>query len=87
MSKGDQGSRPGRRNFLKSTGAIAAGLLAPAAASPLSAEPQSAAADRHQVGGSMPTRNLGKTGHRVESSRLGASLHLSTRTTRRLRFR
>ena len=70
MSKGHEETRPGRRTFLKSTGAIAAGLLAPAAASPVMAEPQTGVAG-HAVGSSMPTRNLGRTGHRVGVFTLG----------------
>lgn len=60
-----------RRTFLKSGGAIAAGLLAPATLAaevpktlpPLPANPRTVAA--------MPTRNLGKTGYKVGIFSLG----------------
>ena len=65
-------SNSGRRDFLKTSGAVAAGLLAnsavltaPAAAAfpPLPANPNTQ--------GAMPTRNLGKTGYKVGIFSLG----------------
>jgi aryl-alcohol dehydrogenase-like predicted oxidoreductase len=67
----------GRRNFLKTTGAVAAGLLTngamlahPAAAAlpPLPANAKTSAA--------MPTRNLGKTGYKVAIFSLGGQAAL-----------
>jgi aryl-alcohol dehydrogenase-like predicted oxidoreductase len=66
-----------RRNFLKTTGAVAAGLLANGAAlaspsttvlPPLPANPATLAA--------MPTRNLGKTGYKVGIFSLGGQAAL-----------
>lgn len=66
-----------RRNFLKTTGAVAAGLLANGAAlaspsvavlPPLPANPTTPAA--------MPTRNLGKTGYKVGIFSLGGQAAL-----------
>ncbi len=67
----------GRRNFLKTGGAIAAGLLtngtmlAPSSTAslpPLPANPKTQAA--------MPTRNLGKTGYKVGIFSLGGQAAL-----------
>jgi len=60
---------PNRRNFLKAGGALAAGLLAPAAhaaSTPLPALPSNA-----KTLAAMPTRNLGKTGYKVGIFSLG----------------
>src|ERR1700712_1060373 len=65
---------PDRRNFLKSGGALAAGLLAhgaQASAMPLPALPANA---RTQT--AMPTRNLGKTGYMVGIFSLGGQAAL-----------
>ena len=63
----------GRRNFLKTTGAVAAGLFAngaalasPSAGSALPALPSNPATQA-----AMPTRNLGKTGYKVGIFSLG----------------
>ena len=70
MSKDNQQPTSGRRTFLKSTGAIAAGLLTQAAVPVAQAETPSAPtlAGSHN---SMPTRNLGRTGHKVGIFSLG----------------
>ncbi len=68
----------GRRNFLKTSSAIAAGLLttpilseaSPAARPASDAPPTAIARD------AMPTRNLGKTGHRVGIFSLGGQAAL-----------
>ncbi|MDE3103687.1 MAG: aldo/keto reductase [Acidobacteriota bacterium] len=65
-------TQQGRRSFLKAGGAIAAGLLAPAAA-PASARAESTAG---QSTNTMPTRNLGRTGHRVGIFSLGGQAAL-----------
>ncbi|HTQ97046.1 MAG TPA: aldo/keto reductase, partial [Candidatus Acidoferrum sp.] len=66
-----------RRNFLKTTGAVAAGLLTNtsalaasnvAAFPPLPSNPKTSAA--------MPTRNLGKTGYKVGIFSLGGQAAL-----------
>jgi hypothetical protein len=61
-----------RRGFLKTGGALAAGLLsreAPAAPNPPGQPPAAISNPRTQA--SMPTRNLGKTGHKVAIFSLG----------------
>lgn len=66
-----------RRNFLKTGGAVAAGLLAsgampaPASAVTLPALPMNA-----KTQGAMPTRNLGKTGYKVGIFGLGGQAAL-----------
>src|ERR1700731_3191742 len=70
-------SSPNRRNFLKTGGAVAAGLLAgsamptQAAATTMPALPVNA---RTQA--AMPTRNLGKTGYKVGIFSLGGQASL-----------
>src|ERR1700722_20363989 len=70
-------SSPNRRNFLKTGGAVAAGLLAgsamptQAAATTMPALPVNA---RTQA--AMPTRNLGKTGYKVGIFSLGGQAAL-----------
>ena len=71
MSLNNSTPRHGRRSFLKSGGALAAGLLA----TPVLAEtpaPVSTAIARD----AMPTSNLGKTGHRVGIFSLGGQAAL-----------
>jgi len=67
--------QPGRREFLKSTGAVTAALLAPAAIAetqgklpPLPSNPVTQTA--------MPTRNLGKTGYKAGIFSLGGQAAL-----------
>ena len=66
----DQSSTKNRREFLKASSAIAAGLVAstalPDAASTLPALPSNPATPH-----AMPTRNLGKTGYKVGIFSLG----------------
>ncbi len=59
-----------RRTFLKSTGAIAAGLLASQTVPAAEAQPTTAAAPT-PASKLMPTRNLGRTGHMVGIFSLG----------------
>ncbi len=67
-----QPTRPARRSFLKSTGAIAAaGLLAPANLAGAATEPTLPATHPK-----MPTRNLGRTGHKVSIFSLGGQASL-----------
>ncbi len=67
-----------RRNFLKKSGALAAGLLAqagmPAHAS--AAKELGALPDNPRTQGAMPTRNLGKTGYKVGIFSLGGQAAL-----------
>jgi uncharacterized protein len=72
-----QPSSPGRRNFLKSGGAVAAGLLTQAAM-PASASktPLPALPANPKTMASMPTRNLGKTGYKVGIFSLGGQAAL-----------
>ena len=67
-----------RRNFLKKSGALAAGLLAqaglPAHASV--AKELGALPDNPRTQGAMPTRNLGKTGYKVGIFSLGGQAAL-----------
>jgi len=67
MRPSDSSTKQGRRNFLKTGGALAAGLLA----QPVLAEakPAEAAAGAAIARDAMPTRNLGKTGRRRWSTR------------------
>src|SRR6516162_4209614 len=71
----DKSSTKNRREFLKASGAITAGLVAstalPAAASTLPALPSNPATPH-----AMPTRNLGKTGYRVGIFSLGGQAAL-----------
>ncbi len=76
MSSENQNSAPGRRNFLKSTGAIAAGLLTQATVpSAQAAEPKGPPVAL-QGTKSMPTRNLGRTGHKVGIFSMGGQAAL-----------
>ena len=61
--------KQGRRSFLKTSGAVAAGLLA----QPVVSEAQTAAAAPTAPAprATMPMRNLGRTGHRVGAFSLG----------------
>jgi hypothetical protein len=73
-----QNATASRRNFLKTTGAVTAGALAgsllpeTAAASP--AAPFNAPFNP-ATAGAMPTRNLGRTGHRPGIFSLGGRFH------------
>jgi aryl-alcohol dehydrogenase-like predicted oxidoreductase len=62
-------SFPDRRQFLKTGGALAAGLLSPEAQAATNQLPALPANPRTQA--SMPTRNLGKTGYKVGIFSLG----------------
>jgi len=68
--KTDTASPTNRRDFLKTTGALTAGLMAqaalPASATSLPSLPSNPATPK-----AMPTRNLGKTGYRVGIFSLG----------------
>jgi len=72
-----QPSSPGRRNFLKTGGAVAAGFLTQAAlpVSAAGATLPSLPANPKTVA-SMPTRNLGKTGYKVGIFSLGGQAAL-----------
>jgi len=72
-----QPSSPGRRNFLKTGGAVAAGFLTQAAlpTSAANATLPTLPANPKTVG-SMPTRNLGKTGYKVGIFSLGGQAAL-----------
>ncbi len=74
MSNESEQRAPGRRTFLKSTGAIAAGLLTQSVAATAQTGASGAAAAAPHKG--MPTRNLGKTGHRVGIFSLGGQAAL-----------
>lgn len=63
-----------RRDFLKAGGALAAGLLTGAAAGPAAGEP--AAPFNPRTAAAMPTRLLGRTGHRVGLFSLGGQATL-----------
>ncbi len=68
MAEDTSVSQQGRRTFLKTGGAVAAGLLA----QPVLSEAQTAAAPLPAVNrAAMPTRNLGRTGHNVGVFSLG----------------
>src|ERR1700753_3113183 len=70
-------SSPNRRNFLKTGGAVAAGLLAQSAMPPQPAAatlPALPVNTRTQA--AMPTRNLGKTGYKVGIFSLGGQAAL-----------
>ena len=66
-----------RRNFLKTSGALAAGLLAQAGM-PAHAAPRELGAlpDNPRTLTAMPTRNLGKTGYKVGIFSLGGQAAL-----------
>ena len=66
----------GRRNFLKSGGAIAAGLLARGAISANAATNLPSLPVNPRTQGAMPTRNLGKTGYKVGIFSLGGQAAL-----------
>ncbi len=79
-SSNDQNSTASRRNFLKTTGAVTAGALAgtllPESASASPTTPSTTAATANTpynpaTAGAMPTRNLGRTGHRPGIFSLG----------------
>lgn len=72
MQKDETQVKQGRRTFLKSTGAIAAGLLTQGAVPAA----QASDAKTSQALTVMPTRNLGKTGHRVGIFSLGGQAAL-----------
>lgn len=66
-----------RRNFLKTGGAVAAGLLASGAMpAPASAVTLPALSVNAKTQGAMPTRNLGKTGYKVGIFSLGGQAAL-----------
>ncbi|MGA7158166.1 MAG: aldo/keto reductase [Acidobacteriaceae bacterium] len=67
-----------RRSFLKKSGAVAAGLLAPAglSAHASAAGTMGALPDNPRTQGAMPTRNLGKTGYKVGIFSLGGQAAL-----------
>jgi uncharacterized protein len=66
----------GRRNFLKSGGAIAAGLLTRGAISANAATTLPSLPVNPRTQGAMPTRNLGKTGYKVGIFSLGGQAAL-----------
>jgi aryl-alcohol dehydrogenase-like predicted oxidoreductase len=67
-----------RRNFLKKSGAIAAGLLAQAGLSAHASAPKELGGlpDSPRTQAAMPTRNLGKTGYKVGIFSLGGQASL-----------
>jgi aryl-alcohol dehydrogenase-like predicted oxidoreductase len=67
-----------RRNFLKKSGAIAAGLLAQAGLSAHASAPKELGGlpDNPRTQAAMPTRNLGKTGYKVGIFSLGGQASL-----------
>ncbi len=72
-----QPSSPGRRNFLKTGGAVAAGFLTQAALSSSAASATLPALPANpKTLASMPTRNLGKTGYKVGIFSLGGQAAL-----------
>ncbi len=72
-----QGSTNDRRNFLKTGGALAAGLLTPMASPALArATALPALPDNPRTQAAMPTRNLGKTGYKVGIFSLGGQAAL-----------
>ena len=64
-------SNSNRRNFPKPGSAAAAALLTQSAASPAAGAMPPDTAANPATAGSMPTRNLGKTGHKVGLFSLG----------------
>ncbi len=66
----------GRRNFLKSGGAIAAGLLARGTISANAATNLPSLPVNPRTQGAMPTRNLGKTGYKIGIFSLGGQAAL-----------
>ena len=64
-----------RRNFLKSSGAVAAGLLAQGAA-PVRAVTMPSLPNNPRTMAAMPTRNLGRTGYKVGIFSLGGQAAL-----------
>jgi predicted aldo/keto reductase-like oxidoreductase len=71
----DKASGSNRREFLKASGAITAGLMAQAAL-PVSAATLPALPSNPATPNAMPTRNLGKTGYRVGIFSLGGQAAL-----------
>jgi aryl-alcohol dehydrogenase-like predicted oxidoreductase len=72
-----QPSSPGRRNFLKTGGAVAAGFLTQAALPSSAANATLPALPTNpKTTASMPTRNLGKTGYKVGIFSLGGQAAL-----------
>src|ERR1700753_310604 len=70
-------SSPNRRNFLKTGGAVAAGLLAQSAMPPQpAAATMPALPVNARTQAAMPTRNLGKTGYKVGIFSLGGQAAL-----------
>src|SRR6202171_3683973 len=70
-------SSPDRRNFLKTGGAVAAGLLTHSAmAAPVAAATMPALPVNSRTQAAMPTRNLGKTGYKVGIFSLGGQAAL-----------
>jgi aryl-alcohol dehydrogenase-like predicted oxidoreductase len=67
-----------RRNFLKKSGAVAAGLLAPAGLTAHASAPKELGGlpDNPRTQAAMPTRNLGKTGYKVGIFSLGGQASL-----------
>ena len=70
QKNGDQHPSSNRRDFLKASGAITAGLVAQAAL-PASATTLPSLPTNPATQGAMPARNLGKTGYRVGIFSLG----------------
>ncbi|AXC15113.1 hypothetical protein ACPOL_5869 [Acidisarcina polymorpha] len=72
-----QASSPDRRRFLKTSGAVAAGLLTQSAiASPAATIALPALPANARTPAAMPTRNLGKTGYKVGIFSLGGQASL-----------
>jgi aryl-alcohol dehydrogenase-like predicted oxidoreductase len=67
---------PGRREFLKTGGAVTAALLAPAALKADTPHTLPALPSNAKTPGAMPTRNLGKTGYKVGIFSLGGQAAL-----------
>lgn len=68
--------KPGRRQFLKSGGAVTAALLAPSALSAEATRTLPALPANPETSQAMPTRNLGKTGYKVGIFSLGGQAAL-----------
>ncbi len=61
-----------RRDFLKTSSAVAAGVVAGSLAAPLAGQAKSSPEPFNpRTAGAMPLRNLGRTGHRVGLFSLG----------------
>ena len=76
MRPSDSSTKQGRRNFLKTGGALAAGLLAQPVLAEAKPAEAATAATTAIARDAMPTRNLGKTGRRVGIFSLGGQAAL-----------